>query len=97
MFNICFLLIVICVCFVDNVHVCKLHRDLSGLGFSVLTDTQLGLVSIRQVFPTGPAALSGQLRSGDIILSVNNNRLDNLPHSVSNNHIHNLSHSVSYN
>ncbi|KAM9727640.1 tyrosine-protein phosphatase non-receptor type 13 isoform 1-T1 [Menidia menidia] len=68
----------------DNTHEVVLKKSLSGLGFSFYI-SQLNsasdrgsVVRIKRLFPGQPALESGLLREGDVILSVNKERVKNL-------------------
>ncbi|XP_028278959.1 tyrosine-protein phosphatase non-receptor type 13 [Parambassis ranga] len=68
----------------ENTHEVVLKKSLSGLGFSFyISQLHTGpdrgsVVRIKRLFPGQPALESGLLREGDIILSVNNERLKDL-------------------
>uniref|UniRef100_A0A3Q3KWS3 PDZ domain-containing protein n=1 Tax=Mastacembelus armatus TaxID=205130 RepID=A0A3Q3KWS3_9TELE len=68
----------------ENTHEVVLKKSLSGLGFSFyITQLHLGpdqgsVVRIKRLFPGQPALESGQLREGDVILSVNKEPVKNL-------------------
>ena len=73
----------------ENSSTVRLHKGSSGLGFSVAggtdadTDLLKQIVRIKQIFPASPASHSGQLRVGDVILRINEQRIDGLKRSVS--------------
>ncbi|XP_065452218.1 tyrosine-protein phosphatase non-receptor type 13 isoform X15 [Chrysemys picta bellii] len=69
----------------DNTFEVKLLKNSSGLGFSFcrednLTPEQLGssIVRVKKLFPGQPAAESGQIEVGDVILKVNGASLKGL-------------------
>ncbi|XP_068869006.1 tyrosine-protein phosphatase non-receptor type 13 isoform X7 [Aphelocoma coerulescens] len=69
----------------DNTFEVKLLKNSSGLGFSFcrednLTPEQLGstIVRVKKLFPGQPAAESGQIEIGDVILKVNGASLKGL-------------------
>uniref|UniRef100_A0A8C3KSC1 Tyrosine-protein phosphatase non-receptor type 13 n=1 Tax=Calidris pygmaea TaxID=425635 RepID=A0A8C3KSC1_9CHAR len=69
----------------DNTFEVKLMKNSSGLGFSFcrednLTPEQLGstIVRVKKLFPGQPAAESGQIEIGDVILKVNGASLKGL-------------------
>ncbi|XP_074922230.1 tyrosine-protein phosphatase non-receptor type 13 isoform X3 [Chelonoidis abingdonii] len=69
----------------DNTFEVKLLKNTSGLGFSFcrednLTPEQLGssIVRVKKLFPGQPAAESGQIEVGDVILKVNGASLKGL-------------------
>ena len=67
----------------------NLEKGSSGLGFSVQggvgyhEDVDQCVVRIRKVYPVGPAADSGKLREGDVLLQVDGHPLKHLSHQVS--------------
>ena len=75
--------------FSENSYLVKLRKGSSGLGFSIAggtdadTDPLKMVVRIKQIFPASPAAHSGKLRIGDVILQVNKQRTDGMKRSVS--------------
>uniref|UniRef100_A0A8C6NEB8 Tyrosine-protein phosphatase non-receptor type 13 n=1 Tax=Melopsittacus undulatus TaxID=13146 RepID=A0A8C6NEB8_MELUD len=69
----------------ENTFEVKLLKNSSGLGFSFcrednLTPEQLGstIVRVKKLFPGQPAAESGQIEIGDVILKVNGSSLKGL-------------------
>ncbi|XP_069573989.1 tyrosine-protein phosphatase non-receptor type 13 [Brachyistius frenatus] len=68
----------------ENTHEVVLKKSLSGLGFSFyISQLHSGsdhgsLVRIKRLFPGQPALESGLLREGDVILSVNKERVKDL-------------------
>ncbi|XP_007546118.1 tyrosine-protein phosphatase non-receptor type 13 isoform X1 [Poecilia formosa] len=68
----------------ENTHEVVLKKSLSGLGFSFyISQLRSGadrgsVVRIKRLFPGQPAQESGQLREGDIILSVNGEHVKDL-------------------
>uniref|UniRef100_A0A8C8RFB3 Tyrosine-protein phosphatase non-receptor type 13 n=1 Tax=Pelusios castaneus TaxID=367368 RepID=A0A8C8RFB3_9SAUR len=69
----------------DNTFEVKLLKNSSGLGFSFcrednLTPEQLGssIVRVKKLFPGQPAAESGKIEIGDVILKVNGSSLKGL-------------------
>nr|XP_006115399.1 tyrosine-protein phosphatase non-receptor type 13 isoform X4 [Pelodiscus sinensis] len=69
----------------DNIFEVKLLKNSSGLGFSFcredsFTPDQLGssIVRVKKLFPGQPAAESGQIEIGDVILKVNEASLKGL-------------------
>ncbi|XP_047460035.1 FERM and PDZ domain-containing protein 2 isoform X2 [Mugil cephalus] len=68
----------------ENTHEVLLKKSLSGLGFSFyISQLRTGpdrgsVVRIKRLFPGQPAMESGLLREGDIILSVNKERVKDL-------------------
>ncbi|XP_013396442.1 tyrosine-protein phosphatase non-receptor type 13 [Lingula anatina] len=73
--------------FAENTYEVPLIKGSSGLGFSVLggrgahpTDPVRCIVRVRKVFPLGPAAASGRLEVGDVILEVNGTKVRGLTH-----------------
>uniref|UniRef100_A0A8C5GTE1 FERM and PDZ domain containing 2 n=1 Tax=Gouania willdenowi TaxID=441366 RepID=A0A8C5GTE1_GOUWI len=71
----------------ENTHEVVLRKSLSGLGFSFyISHLHSGpdcgsVVRIKRLFPGQPALESGQLREGDVILSVNGVIVSGLSHS----------------
>ena len=67
----------------------KLRKGSTGLGFSIAGGTDADpdplkrVVRIKQIFPASPAAHSGKLRIGDVILQVNGQRTGGMKRSVS--------------
>ncbi len=67
----------------------NLRKGTTGLGFSVAGGTDADddplkrVVRIKQIFPASPAAHSGRLQVGDVILQVNGIRTDGMKRSVS--------------
>lgn len=74
--------------FIENTHEVVLKKSLSGLGFSFyISHLRSGadrgsVVRIKRLFPGQPAQESGQLREGDIILSVNGEHVKDLSYQV---------------
>uniref|UniRef100_A0A3B5LY76 PDZ domain-containing protein n=1 Tax=Xiphophorus couchianus TaxID=32473 RepID=A0A3B5LY76_9TELE len=72
----------------ENTHEVVLKKSLSGLGFSFyISHLRSGadrgsVVRIKRLFPGQPAQESGQLREGDIILSVNGEHVKDLSYQV---------------
>lgn len=73
----------------DNVFAVSLLKNTSGLGFSFsreenVPDEPLGtsMVRVKKLFPGQPAAESGLIRVGDIILRVNQTSLKGLTQHV---------------
>uniref|UniRef100_A0A3B3VXM9 PDZ domain-containing protein n=1 Tax=Poecilia latipinna TaxID=48699 RepID=A0A3B3VXM9_9TELE len=72
----------------ENTHEVVLKKSLSGLGFSFyISQLRSGadrgsVVRIKRLFPGQPAQESGQLREGDIILSVNGEHVKDLSYQV---------------
>lgn len=86
-------LVCVCVCVrlppVDNVFDVRLLKNTSGLGFSFsreenVPDEPLGtsMVRVKKLFPGQPAAESGLIRVGDVILRVNQTPLKGLTQHV---------------
>lgn len=72
-----------CIAVSDNTYELSLHKEPSGLGFSVHTDPSYSVTRIKRIFPQGPAAHSGgQLQEGDVILQVNGQKVKGLSHEV---------------
>ena len=75
--------------FTENSYILKLRKGSSGLGFSIAGgtdadgDTLKRVIRIKQIFPASPAAHSGRLQVGDVILQVNGQRTDSMKRSVS--------------
>lgn len=65
----------------ENTYSVNLTKKQSGLGFSIHTDPSYSVTRIKRIFPHGPAAHSGgQLREGDVILQVNDQKVKGLSH-----------------
>ncbi|MGH0139081.1 UNVERIFIED_CONTAM: hypothetical protein FKN15_022479 [Acipenser sinensis] len=69
----------------DNVFEVKLLKNTSGLGFSFCREENLpqgpvnpSVVRVKKLFPGQPAAESGRIEVGDVILRVNNTALKGL-------------------
>ncbi|XP_041086993.1 tyrosine-protein phosphatase non-receptor type 13-like isoform X4 [Polyodon spathula] len=69
----------------DNVFEVKLLKNTSGLGFSFCREENLpqepvnpSVVRVKKLFPGQPAAESGRIEVGDVILRVNNTTLKGL-------------------
>lgn len=74
----------------DNVFEVRLLKNTSGLGFSFsreehIPDEPLGssMVRVKKLFPGQPAAESGRIRVGDVIMRVNETKLKGLSQHVS--------------
>lgn len=74
----------------DNTFEVKLFKNSSGLGFSFsrednLTPEQINgsIVRVKKLFPGQPAAESGKIEVGDVILKVNGAALKGLSQQVS--------------
>ncbi|CAH1795007.1 unnamed protein product [Owenia fusiformis] len=72
----------------ENTFDVPLQKGSQGLGFSVIggrgshsTDPLQCIARIRKIFPLGPAASSGKMEVGDIILEVNGKKLKGLSHN----------------
>ncbi|XP_035670217.1 tyrosine-protein phosphatase non-receptor type 13-like [Branchiostoma floridae] len=71
----------------DNTFTVNLHKTTTGLGLSIQggkdahPDPQLCIPRIKKLFPGQPAAESGRLEVGDVILKVNGRELQCLKHS----------------
>lgn len=65
-----------------GVKVVDLHKGPTGLGMQLLggTDTP-NPVTVKEVFPGGPAHKSGKIHAGDIILEANGISFENLNHN----------------
>ena len=80
--------LMICFDIPDNTFAHSMVKGSSGLGFSVLggrdahPDPDKCVVRINRVFPTGPAAQSGMLDEGDVLLEMNSHKLKDLSISV---------------
>lgn len=80
-----------CLCdLTDNVFEVCLLKNTSGLGFSFsreenIPDEPLGssMVRVKKLFPGQPAAESGRIRVGDVIIRVNQTKLKGLSQHVS--------------
>lgn len=72
----------------ENTHEVVLKKTLSGLGFSFYISQlrsgpdQGSVVRIKRLFPGQPALDSGQLREGDVILTVNREPVRDLSYQV---------------
>lgn len=74
----------------DNVFEVRLLKNTSGLGFSFsreenIPDEPLGssMVRVKKLFPGQPAAESGRIKVGDVIMHVNQTKLKGLSQHVS--------------
>ncbi|KAK3091931.1 hypothetical protein FSP39_023798 [Pinctada imbricata] len=72
----------------ENTYSVDIRKGSSGLGFSVYGGVDVdtdeptqGIVRIKQVFPIGPAASSGQIERDDVILEVNGKPVKGLTHA----------------
>lgn len=74
----------------DNTFEVKLFKNSSGLGFSFSREDNLipeqinaSIVRVKKLFPGQPAAESGKIDVGDVILKVNGASLKGLSQQVS--------------
>lgn len=73
----------------DNVFEVSLVKNTSGLGFSFSRDEHVpdephgsSMVRVKKLFPGQPAAESGRIKVGDVILQVNQTHLKGLSQHV---------------
>lgn len=78
----------------ENTFEVKLFKNSSGLGFSFSREDNLipeqmniSIVRVKKLFPGQPAAESGQIDVGDVILKVNGASLKGLSQQVSPQHV----------
>ena len=73
----------------DSLHAVHLRKAGSGLGLTVFggsdvhEDPLFCVVRVRKLFPLGPAAQSGHIHVGDVILEVNGTPTTGLTRNVS--------------
>lgn len=77
-------------CPADNVFEVRLLKNTSGLGFSFSREENIpgeslgsSMVRVKKLFPGQPAAESGRIRVGDVIMRVNQTKLKGLSQHVS--------------
>lgn len=78
----------------ENTFEVKLFKNSSGLGFSFSREDNLipeqmntSIVRVKKLFPGQPAAESGKIDVGDVILKVNGASLKGLSQQVSPKHV----------
>lgn len=80
--------------FAENTFEVKLFKNSSGLGFSFSREDNVipeqmntSIVRVKKLFPGQPAAESGKIDVGDVILKVNGASLKGLSQQVSPQHV----------
>ena len=87
---LCLLCLTVSMVIADNTFEVKLQRGSSGLGLSVTGGRDAGpdllacVLRIKQVFPGGAAAETGEIEEGDVLLEVDGQSLQHMSQSVSN-------------
>ena len=64
-----------------GIKIVELHKGPTGLGMQIRGGSDVNLpITVKVVFPGGPAHKSGKVHPGDVIIEVNNESFENITH-----------------